>query len=118
MIRRTVRFSLSSVPLQLPELQVGPLSTHVALAVKQLPLRGTKFPQIVKYWVPSAVARALSKPCVVSSGMGTAVLVQPASDRPVSGELGLPKRSRAALPSVRSELVRKSKAYWVPLLNS
>ena len=48
-IRRTIRFSLSSVPLQLPELQVGPLSTQVASAVKQLPLRGTKFPQIVKF---------------------------------------------------------------------
>jgi len=43
-MRRVIIFSLSSVPLQLPLTQVGPLSAHVALLVKQLPLKGTKLP--------------------------------------------------------------------------
>jgi len=85
-MRRVIIFSLSSVPLQLPLTQVGPLSAHVALLVKQLPLKGTKLPQTVKYWVPSPVAKRLSKVCVVSSGMGMAVLLQPASVSVVMGD--------------------------------
>src|SRR3972149_4912995 len=79
LMRRVMVLVLSSVPLQLPPLHTGPLSTQVALAVKQLTLSGAKLPQIVKYCVPSAVARALSNVGVASSGIGIAVLLQLAS---------------------------------------
>src|SRR3990172_6958873 len=110
LMRSVISFSLSLLPLQLPEAHVGPLSTQVAFAAKQLPESGTKFPHSVKYCVPSAVASALSNVCEESSGIAIAVLSQPPSDNPVAGDCGLLNRSRAASPSVRSTLVRKSQA--------